>query len=68
MEGYMSPENLRRRALVASAATLPALAVPPLASTEPDPIFAAIERIVKPWRRTVLLSIACRSIQTPITK
>jgi hypothetical protein len=34
--------NLSRRTLVTSAAALPALAVPALA-TEPDPIFAAIE-------------------------
>jgi hypothetical protein len=34
--------TLSRRMLVASAAALPALAVPALA-TEPDPIFAAIE-------------------------
>jgi hypothetical protein len=38
--------NLSRRSLVASAATLPALALPAVAlpaSSEPDPIFAAIE-------------------------
>ena len=37
--------NLSRRSIVASAAALPALAVPALAiaSIEPDPIFAAIE-------------------------
>ena len=38
--------DLSRRAIVAGAASVPALAVPAiaLASTEPDPIFAAIER------------------------
>jgi hypothetical protein len=38
--------NLSRRSLVASAAALPALAVPAvaIASIEPDPIFAAIEK------------------------
>ena len=40
--------NLSRRSLVASAASLPALAVPAVAvavaaSAEPDPIYAAIE-------------------------
>jgi hypothetical protein len=37
--------NLSRRSIVASAAALPALAVPAvaLASVEPDPIYAAIE-------------------------
>jgi hypothetical protein len=44
MEGFMSPTNLSRRTLVTTgAATLPALAVPALASARPDPIFAAIE-------------------------
>jgi hypothetical protein len=38
--------NLSRRSLVTSAAALPALAVPAvaIASIEPDPIFAAIEK------------------------
>jgi len=36
--------SLSRRSLVTSAAALPALAVLAIASTEPDPIFAAIER------------------------
>jgi hypothetical protein len=35
--------SLSRRSLVASAAALPALAVPAVASIEPDPIYAAIE-------------------------
>ena len=35
--------QLSRRTLVTSAAALPALSVPALASAEPDPIFAAIE-------------------------
>jgi hypothetical protein len=35
--------NLNRRALVAGAATLPAIAIPALA-TQADPIFAAIEK------------------------
>jgi hypothetical protein len=43
--------KLSRRNLVASAATLPALAVPAVvaASAEPDPIFAAIERHRSAW-------------------
>jgi hypothetical protein len=36
--------NLSRRALVTGAAGLPVLAAPALASSEPDPIFAAIEK------------------------
>jgi hypothetical protein len=43
----MSPENLSRRAILAGAASVPALALPAVAasaSTDPDPIFAAIER------------------------
>lgn len=45
MEGLMSAIDLSRRAIVAGASVLPALAVPVIASasTEPDPIFAAIE-------------------------
>jgi hypothetical protein len=42
----MSPENLSRRAILAGAASVPALATLPaaaLASTEPDPAFAAID-------------------------
>jgi hypothetical protein len=41
----MSPENLSRRSILAGAASVPALALPTVASasTEPDPIFAAIE-------------------------
>jgi hypothetical protein len=43
--------KLSRRSLVASAAALPALAVPAIAitSVEPDPIYAAIER----WKEAV---------------
>jgi hypothetical protein len=43
--------NLSRRSLVASAAALPALAVPAVAiaaTAEPDPIFAAIEKFRTP--------------------
>ncbi len=42
----MSSENPSRRAIVAGASSVPALALPAVAvaSTEPDPIFAAIER------------------------
>jgi hypothetical protein len=42
----MSPENLSRRAILAGAAAVPALALPAVAasdSTNPDPIFAAID-------------------------
>lgn len=50
--------TLSRRALVSSAAALPALTVPAVvaASTEPDPIFAAIERhrqSIAPWLAAV---------------
>lgn len=42
--------ELSRRTLVTSAAALPVLAVPAVAaSTEPDPIFAAIERHRSAW-------------------
>jgi hypothetical protein len=43
----ISHENLSRRAILAGAASVPALALPAVgasASTDPDPIFAAIER------------------------
>ena len=39
----MSPENLLRRSILAGTASVPALPVVALASTEPDPIYAAIE-------------------------
>jgi hypothetical protein len=41
----MSPANLSRRAILAGAASVPAFALPAaaLASTEPDPAFAAID-------------------------
>jgi hypothetical protein len=41
----MSPENLSRRAILAGAASVPALALPTiaLASAGPDPAFAAID-------------------------
>jgi hypothetical protein len=38
-----------RRALLTAAAALPVLTVPALASAEPDPIFAAIERCRKAY-------------------
>jgi hypothetical protein len=40
----MTSVNLSRRAIVAGAASVPAFALPAvaLASTEPDPIFAAV--------------------------
>jgi hypothetical protein len=52
----MSSTNLSRRAIVAGAASVPALAVPAiaLASTEPDPIFAAIER----WKKFLAIENA----------
>jgi len=37
--------TLSRRSIVTSAAALPALSVPAIASTEPDPIFAAIQAL-----------------------
>jgi len=36
--------NLSRRTLVSTAAALPALSIPALASVEPDPIYAALDR------------------------
>jgi hypothetical protein len=48
----MSHENLSRRAILAGAASVPALALPAVgksASAEPDPILAAIEAHRRAW-------------------
>ena len=48
----MSPENLSRRAILAGAASVPALALPAVvasASAGPDPIFVAIEAHRRAW-------------------
>jgi hypothetical protein len=46
----MSPEILSRRAILAGAASVPALALPAAAiASEPDPILAAIEAHRRAW-------------------
>jgi hypothetical protein len=48
----MSTENFSRRAILAGAASVPVLALPAVvssASTDPDPIFAAIEAHRRAW-------------------
>jgi hypothetical protein len=48
----MSPENLSRRAILAGAASVPALALPAVAKSalaDPDPIFTAIEAHRRAW-------------------
>ena len=44
LEGYTMTSKSTRRAILAGAATLPALAIPAFATIEIDPIFPAIER------------------------
>jgi hypothetical protein len=56
----MQMSNLSRRSLVASAAALPALALPVVAvAAEPDPIFAAIER----WEKAAAIEQAAYDVR-----